>query len=75
MVDTRKKDADWKVAVDQFTGQVLTHADAQVALLMDLRDELKKLNRIIGCRNFTRIPMILDAINANTRRPKRRRIK
>lgn len=32
------------------------------ALLMDLRDELQKLNRLLGCSNFLGIPQTLRDI-------------
>lgn len=44
-------------------------------LLLDLRDELQKLNRVFECHNFVRIPRVLDQISENTkkRKPKAKR--
>lgn len=36
------------------------------ALLMDIRDELQTLNRLLGCRNFIGIPDTLHRIQDNT---------
>jgi hypothetical protein len=43
-----------------------------VEVLMDLRDELQRLNALLHCKNFVAIPRKLDAIAANTREPKRK---
>lgn len=50
---------------------------AQCILLQEIRDELKKLNRLLGCSNFTSIPAILRAIRRNTTKatPKRKRLR
>lgn len=36
---------------------------AQLAALMDIRDELQKLNAVFACGNFQSIPRELRAIN------------
>jgi hypothetical protein len=45
---------------------------------MDLRDELRlmrgeleRLNRLLHCENFTRIPRVLRRISANTAKPRK----
>ena len=45
-----------------------------VALLMDIRDELKALNAHLRCHNFVQIPTILRGIRRKlpTRRPRRK---
>lgn len=35
------------------------------AVLMDIRDELQELNKLLHCPNFLEIPMILRAIRRN----------
>lgn len=45
----------------------------QVALLMDIRDELKSMNAILHCTNFLRIPRKLDEIRRNTTKRKRKK--
>ena len=42
------------------------------AVLMDLRDELKRLNALLSCPNFTRIPATLRTIQRNTARRKKK---
>ena len=39
---------------------------ANLATLMDIRDELKALNRLLHCHRFMEIPWKLDAIVKNT---------
>ncbi len=50
-----------------------THEDIQCALLMDLRDELKRLNALLHCPNFTGIPQTLHKIERNTRKKPRKK--
>lgn len=52
----RKKDVNWTIP-DQATWD-----GAQTAVFMDLRDELKKLNALLGCQNFIDVPEILRDI-------------
>ena len=71
MTDKRKKNVAWEVADE--TGKVATWDCVQVAVLMDIRDELQRLNRLLHCSNFTDIPMILRRVEKNTtkRKPKK----
>lgn len=46
---------------------------AQLAVLMDLRDELKRLNALLHCPNFIGMPAILRQVAANTKKARRRR--
>lgn len=56
----RWKDANWNCG----NGDMIQSVEhAQLAVLMDIRDELKKLNALFHCSNFTRIPQRLDAIH------------
>ena len=43
-----------------------------IAVLMDIRRELRALNAILGCPNFTGIPHELRIIRKNTTKRKRR---
>jgi len=58
--------ADWHSMPNNWQG-------AQVALLMDIRSELRKLNGLLHCKNFIQIPGKLDRIGRNTAKPKRKR--
>jgi len=65
MSDTRHKDVSWTL-----TG--MSSDVAKMAVLMDIRDELQNLNRILNCRNFIDMPRVLRQIRANTTRRKRK---
>jgi hypothetical protein len=73
MADTRHKNSRWELPADGTGRLEWTHV--QVALLMDIRDEMQRLNNIIGCTNFLAIPYHLEEIRKNTRRPRRRKRK
>jgi hypothetical protein len=49
-----------------------TYDAAQLAVLMDIREQLRALNTLLGCRNFVAVPAILREIRANTK-PRRKR--
>lgn len=59
----RHKDANWELQETDYSWDAV-----QAALLMDIRDELKRLNGVIGCSNFLGIPATLRTIETNTRR-------
>lgn len=67
----RYKNAQWDMPSEKPTLEL-----AQVAVLMDIRDELQTLNGLLGCPNFTGIPETLRRIRVNTtrkRQPRARR--
>jgi len=66
----RHKDGDWKLP-----DRCADWTQVEVAILMDIRDELKQLNRLLRCPNFLAIPYTLNKIERNTRKPKRRKVK
>lgn len=70
MADSRKKDAGWSVLPD--TDGRYSFAAAHLAVLMDIRDELKSLNRLLHCSNFISIPDKLNAIRRNTAKPRKK---
>lgn len=51
----------------------ISQSDAHLAVMMDIRTELQKLNRVLYCPNFTAIPGILRTIRRNTTKPRRRK--
>ncbi len=71
MTDQRRANADWQVADND--GSVPTWERVGIAVLMDIRDELQKLNNLLRCPNFIAIPRKLDAIRRNTTKKKRAR--
>ena len=48
---------------------------AQLAVLMDIRAELQRLNTLLHCGNAVDIPNILRRIDINTKKPARKRKK
>jgi hypothetical protein len=71
MSDTRRKDVNWRLN-ELPSGNAPTD-DAQLAVLMDIRDELKRLNSVLHCTNFLAIPSKLDAIRRNTAKKRRKK--
>jgi hypothetical protein len=71
MSDTRRKNVAW-TCCHSVEGKCL---DADLAVLMDIRDELQALNRLLNCPNFTRIPHTLHEIRRSVtkRRYKKRK--
>lgn len=74
----RHKDVNWdlpdgKPNPDKSGSNIHQWKSIQSALLMDLRDELKKLNALLHCPNFISIPQTLNDIRRNT--TKKRRVK
>lgn len=55
----RYKDADWPLP----TPRIGTWEQVQVAVLMDIRDELKRLNALLHCHRFVGIPKTLDRLD------------
>ena len=56
---------DWDIS-PALNGGIRTIQDAQLAVLMDIRDELQTLNRLLSCDNFTAIPRNLERIQIAT---------
>ncbi len=42
----------------------------QRAILLDIREELRTLNRVFACPNFLQIPRVLRSIRRNTYKPR-----
>jgi hypothetical protein len=63
----RYKDAVWTIP------EPTTWDGAHAAVLMDIRDELQQLNRLLSCGNCLGIPHTLKLIARNT--AKRKRVK
>lgn len=67
----RFKDANWVLPVcnDGNIGSI-DGGSAHLAVLMDIRDELKKLNQLLYCHNFLEMPFTLKKIEKNTTKKK-----
>lgn len=70
--DTRCANSTWTIRAADQTGA--SWEGAQLAVLMDLRDELQKLNRLLGCDRFVGIPSVLAQIARQTKKKKKQRI-
>ena len=68
MKDLRHKNAAWTVPTD-LNGSI-AWGGAQLAVLMDLRDELQRLNNLLACQNFLGIPHTLRSINRKLTKPR-----
>ena len=53
----RFKDTNWNCGNGESVDSV---EHAQLAVMMDIRDELKQLNRTIGCANFLGLPYQIE---------------
>lgn len=67
MSDTRHKNVGWNLPE-----RTSTYDQAQLAVLMDIRDELQELNALFRCHNFLQIPAVLRDIRRNTCRKKKK---
>lgn len=71
MTDNRCKNFTWGLNTNP-NGSLPTD-QCQLAVLMDIREELQGLRRIFECANFLGMPAVLREVAANTKKPKRRR--
>jgi hypothetical protein len=71
----RHKNKDWNLSGSEENGRSkdVSAEHLPVAVLMDIRDELQVLNRLLACPNFIDIPNILRAIRRNTTKPRRKK--
>ena len=65
------KNIDWQIPVDCYGKYTNEHVT--IAVLMDIRSELQRLNTLMYCQNTVAIPSILRQIARNTVKPKKRR--
>lgn len=72
MADQRYKDHQWVICN---SGVKPDFNGAKLSVLMDIRDELKRMNGVLNCPNFLEVPQILREIRKNTTPKKRRKAK
>ncbi len=72
MSDTRRKDTNWNIGTADPDGRY-TFDQIQTSILMDIRDELKRLNDVLHYQNFLEIRSILRIIRNNTAKPRKKR--
>lgn len=66
------RDLDWNIHVN--SDGTWNDSKVQIALLHDIREELKRMNSILHCPNFIEIPSILRAVKRNTTKRKRPKV-
>ena len=71
MTDRTRPDVNLTIAEED--GSVATWECASIAVLMDIRRELRRLNAAIYCRNFVGMPRHLARIARNTEKPPKNR--
>ena len=59
----RCKDVNWEVHPTKPGGNLYSQEQAQFATLLDIRDELKRLNELLHCQNFIGIPATLKRMD------------
>lgn len=74
MADTRHKNGNWALPTNP-DGRLKLWEHVPIAVLMDIRDELQKLNALLHCHNFVGIPQTLRAIKKNTTKTRKRKPK
>lgn len=62
----RFKNRNWNLGDD--SKQIESTEYVTFALLMDIRDELQRMNAILHCSNFIQLPHTLKIIEKNTRK-------
>lgn len=67
----RYKDADWSLP----EGKIETWQQVEIAVLMDIRDELKAINRKLDCPNIQQMFADLRAMGVEARAARRTRLK
>lgn len=69
---TTGRNLDWSLYVNE--DGTWNDSKIQIALLHDIRDELRRLNNVLQCPNFISVPSKLDAIVKNTRKKRKPRV-
>lgn len=60
----RSQTRDRQYAIDGgVDGVACSYEAAQLTVLMDIRDELQRLNELLHCHNFTGLPAVLRRID------------
>lgn len=68
-----RKTKDWEWGISPSDRGTYGYEQAQLSVLMDIRDELKRLNGVLQCPNFVAVPAKLDQIIRNTKKKRRKR--
>lgn len=69
----RFKNANWGVReAEGNKNSAFDCHEASLAVLMDIRDEMQRMNALLHCKNFLDIPLRLRMIQKNTQKRKRK---
>lgn len=71
MAGKRFRNIEWNLAENPDGSVTIPHC--QTAVLMDIRDELQRLNRLLNCYRFIGIPNQLEKIARNTTKRRRKK--
>jgi hypothetical protein len=66
VTDTRHRDVNW--TIHRNDNGTVSYEAAQLAVLMDIRDELKRIRQRVDCAETLSIPRLLRSIVRNTAR-------
>lgn len=66
------RNSNWRI-IENDEGRYDTD-QVQRAILLDIREELRALNRLLNCQNTIAIPGLLRDIRRNTTKPKKKRV-
>jgi hypothetical protein len=69
--DQRHANKGWNLPTSA-EGRIESWDMVKIAVLMDIRDELQRLNTLLYCKNFTGLPFTLKQIDKNTRKRKKK---
>jgi len=75
-MDQRLANFEWTIPFEKKPDGGVTVATPSLTnvLLMDIRAELRNLNRILNCQNFLMMPKVLRDIRRNTtKRPRKKK--
>ena len=66
------RNVDWSISEND-NGRY-DHDQVMRAIMLDIREELKRLNNVLQCPNFIAVPSKLDQIVKNTRKRRKPRV-
>ena len=72
---SKYKNSEWTLKESEKGDGLINTSEASLSVLMDIRDELQKLNWLLSCPNFQEVPSLLRGIRVNTRKPVKRKPK
>jgi hypothetical protein len=70
----KTKNWSWSITENAIGGGYSTE-NAQLSVLMDIRDELQGIRRRLDCSDTLQIPSLLRSIVSNTKKRRKRRTK